>query len=299
MKAILTTSLLATAMVATSYSQSLIYESFSQDTSGGTALSGKAGGTGLSGNWGSSGTNDILSFTTLDYGDLQNSGGELRMDVGAGNDAFVSTSSVLADNDLLDDGATLWFSFIIEKSGVGGNTNAKGGFAFGTDRIDGAFNGTNMTNSGNGLGLQLLGSNISAASWQGGGNFNSTGATLDTNGGAPGGGFTADTTYFLVGRIDWGATAGDDETITIYNPSTSGLALPASFSTATMSGVDQTLFDTISMTHRNDGEDNVFYDEIRFGASYADVSPVPEPGSFALLGGLLALTSVMLRRRRS
>ena len=39
-------------------------------------------------------------------------------------------------------------------------------------------------------------------------------------------------------------------------------------------------------------------DEIRFGTSFADVVPVPEPSAFALLSGFLGLTWVMLRRRR-
>jgi hypothetical protein len=274
-------------LLGASHGALIIKESFSQDTSGGTGLSGKAGGTGLSGNWSTNNTNNIISPTTIGYGDLSNAGGELQMTASGGTDAFVSTSSALFDAGLLADGATLWFSFMHEKTGVGGNTNSKGGFAFGTDRIDGAFNGTNMTNSGNGLGLQLLGSNVSAASWAGGGNFNSTGAL---------GTLAADTSYFFVGRIEWGATAGDVETITLYNPSTSSLGtLGAAISTTTMAGVDQTLFDTISMTTRDAAEGIVKYDEIRFGSSYAFVSPIPEP-SAALLGaiGFIAL----LRRRR-
>ena len=63
----------------------------------------------------------------------------------------------------------------------------------------------------------------------------------------------------------------------------------------TMTGVNQTLFDTISMQQRNSGSAQI-YDEIRFGASFADVVvAVPEPRA-ALLGGLGLLA--LLRRRR-
>jgi len=46
-------------------------------------------------------------------------------------------------------------------------------------------------------------------------------------------------------------------------------------------------------THQSLG--TITYDEIRFGATFADVSPVPEP-SAALLGALGVLA--LLRRRR-
>jgi len=281
----LTTAALLTGLSA--QGAPLIYESFSQDTSGGTSLNGKTAGTGLSGSWTDDQTVDIINPTTLSYGDLQNAGGEVQVTVGSGTDAFVSTSSVLGDNNLLDDGATVWFSFMLGTDGnTGGGTNSKGGFAFSTDNLAAAFNGTNMTNSGNGLGLQILADNVGAATWNGGGNFNSTGSTIAAG---------QNSSLFLVGKIEWGATAGDDETITIYNPSTSDLnTLGSAISTATMSGVDQTAFDTISMTHRNSDEGVVRYDEIRFGATYEDVSPVPEPGSLALLG----LGGLLIARRR-
>ena len=280
--------IITAGLLGASHGALVIDESFSQDNSVSTSLGGKTAGTGLTGTWSTNSTVDIITPTTITYGDLDNAGGEVQMTAGGGTDAYVTTSSALSDAGLLADGATLWFSFMHEKTGVGGNTNSKGGFAFGTDQIDGAFNGTNMTNSGNGLGLQLLGSNVSAASWAGGGNFFSTGAL---------GTLAADTSYFFVGRIDWGATVGDVETITIYDPSTSSLGtLGSAFSTTTMAGVDQTLFDTISMTTRDSGEGIVKYDEIRFGSDYASVSPIPEP-SAALLGGLGVL--LLLRRRRS
>ena len=38
-------------------------------------------------------------------------------------------------------------------------------------------------------------------------------------------------------------------------------------------------------------------DEIRIGGSYGDVSPIPEPGTYALVGGALVWVSVMVRRR--
>jgi len=47
-----------------------------------------------------------------------------------------------------------------------------------------------------------------------------------------------------------------------------------------------------------DTSGNADLDELRLGRSFGDVSPIPEPGAFALLAGLTGLVWVMLRRRR-
>jgi MYXO-CTERM domain-containing protein len=95
---------------------------------------------------------------------------------------------------------------------------------------------------------------------------------------------------FVVGRITWGATASDDDVIDIFLPDTN-LNLGSVHSTLTVD-VDQSGYDTISFARG----DKVVMDEIRFGASYADVSPIPEPSAAALAGLLFGLG--LLRRRR-
>lgn len=267
---------------ATSAPAALIYESFGQLAGN---LNGQAGGAGLN-TWSDVGTVTIEPQGSLTYGNLLNSGGQARVVHSAGTDAFVTTTSVLADNNLLDDGATLWFSYVFRKD-TGGGSNEKGGFAFGTERLDGAFNGTNMINSGNGLGVITNNTSLSAASWSGGGN-GSTGGSH---------GLTYGDAVFVVGKIDWGVDGLADEQITLYTPSLTDLGTLGSGVTQTLSAVDQSLFDTISFTQRNSGGTDQFYDEIRFGSTYADVSPViPEPAA-AMLGSLGAL--LLLRRRRS
>ena len=289
MKKIITTSLIAASLAAFATSANgaaLIYEPFAQDTSGGTdtALAGKAGGTGLN-TWAEDGSSSDIQPEGLSYGNLQHTGGELNM-IGNNHDAYVTTTSAIGDAGLLDDGATLWFSFMYSKTNSNGG-NEKGSFSFGSERIDSAYNGSNMINGGNAIGAYIAeGGTAQAASWNGDGNFSGgTGSAATAN----------DTSYMIVGQINWGATLSDDEMITLYFQDTSNLGtLSSSISTRSMTGVDQTQFDTISMgTHQSLG--TITYDEIRFGATFADVSTVPEP-SAALLGALGVLA--LLRRRR-
>ncbi|MEM9345297.1 MAG: PEP-CTERM sorting domain-containing protein [Planctomycetota bacterium] len=268
--------------------ESLIYEPFDQDFSSDANLNGKSGGIGLN-TWSDNGT--VVGIPqTLNYGDLANEGSQIRLNNGGGTDAWVTTTSVLADNDLLDDGAELWFSYMYLKPN-GGGSNEKGGFAFGTDRLDGAFNGQNMIDGGNGLGLAYNNFSLSAASWSGGGDAN-FGQSFNIG--------SYGNSILVVGKIEWGATNTDDETITVYFPSTTDLGTLGPSFVQTLTAVDQSLFDTISMTLRNApfGGDVVvngqFYDEIRFGATLEDVTPVPEPGALALL----ALGGMLVVRRR-
>jgi len=105
---------------------------------------------------------------------------------------------------------------------------------------------------------------------------------------------TTGTTYLIVGHAQWGADGTADDTVTLYLPSTDltlGTAVAQS-----VGKVDQSTFDLINTNHGNGLEST--WDEIRVGASYADVSPVPEPSAFALLAGFTGLVWVMLRRRR-
>ena len=277
---------LALASVSSVNAAALIYEPFSQ--AAGT-LNGKASGTGLSGNWSSTtGTSgvDVVDPPTLTYGDLVNSGGQANVLVSTGNFASVTTTTALATAGLLNDGATLWFSYVFQKTANGGS-NEQSGFAFGTDRVNPAFNGLNMQNSGFGLGVFTNSSNVSASSWTGGTRTGGGSVSLEALSSAT----------LVIGKIVWGATAGDNETLTLYTrtltdfvtePTTGG-------GVRAVAGFDQTALNTISFGQRNSGGVHT-YDEIRFGATYADVSPaVPEP-STALLGALGALA--LLRRRR-
>ena len=270
----------------------LIYESFSQAAGD---LNGKAAGTGLSGNWATNNTAlDVVNPPTLSYGDLSNSGGQANMVNNAGIWASVTTTTALSDAGLLDDGATLWFSYVFKKDAHGGS-NEHSGFAFASERVNPAFSGLNLSAAGYGLGVYTNGNTVSATSWS-----NSTARTAGTGTAAlqdstpetpanDGFGIT-----LVIGKIVWGI---ENESLTVYTRALDDLATAPTTggSTRTVAGFDQkTLLDTISFGQRNSGGTH-YYDEIRFGATFADVAPIPEPRA-ALLGvlGLLAL----LRRRR-
>jgi hypothetical protein len=100
---------------------------------------------------------------------------------------------------------------------------------------------------------------VSVASWNGGASSNGGGLSFDYS-----------TPVFIVGKIEWGATAGDDETITLYTPSTTDLGTLGTGVSKTAAGFDQTALDTVSFSQRNSGGTYSF-DEIRFGATYESV----------------------------
>jgi len=81
----------------------------------------------------------------------------------------------------------------------------------------------------------------------------------------------------IVGRFTWG-TASDK--IDIWTADTS-LNLTVASTRTTVTNYDQTLFDTILIGSKASGTDLHLFDEIRFGATQADVLPVPEPSSAA------------------
>jgi hypothetical protein len=185
--------------------------------------------------------------------------------------ANATLTSALADSDLLDDGATMWFSVVINKSNDGG-ANEHGGFALGTAPVRAAFNGERM--SGYGVGFELENTIITPGTWDGDAD-NETGISKGSSIGI--GDLPA--TIFVVGQIEWGATAGDEETITIYTPPLTNLTNLGEGQSATVGGFDQSALNILSMTQRNSGGTHT-YDEIRFGASLEDVTsggPVQGP----------------------
>ena len=188
---------------------------------------------------------------------------------------------------LTADGSTIWFSVLMRDRtfagryenaalvlGAGAFTNAgskpvtmAGGEAFGV-----AFDGSNnpVTNS----------LDVHAIAIDDGATTLSTGFIEDPTSGE-------NITYLIAGKIEW-ASAGNDDTLSLYDITDVSAALPAPFATMT-ADLDQSAFDTVAIGSQQIG----IFDEIRFGNSYADVV-VPEPGTM----GLLALGGLALLRRR-
>lgn len=259
-----------------------IYEGFNYTD--GEALGGQSGGTGLNA-WTETdaGATVVNPPTNLNTGELQVSGGEITSS--PNNEANVTIDADISAN--LADNTSLWFSIVL--GGDLGGSNFHGGFALGNSILTDSFNGINS--SGDAVGVYIRG-NFDATSWNAGsrdGQSNSGGLALAASGAA----------NLLVGRFDWGAAS---DTLTLWNvtdlsniPDEATLTAGASNSHTTAVNLDQTTFDTISYSLRDNGTPQ-FMDEIRFGASYADVAPIPEPAA-AFLGGIGAL--LLLRRRRA
>lgn len=277
----------------------VIYEPFAYS---GTLAGNGGAETGLTGTW--TANNTAIGSGSLAWGDLEVGGNKLGPTSG-GQNLFTGARSVsasaLSTSGLLNDGTELWFS-VLMGYGVGGNrTNSRLAFVLGTDSLNGAnfrYNYTVLGATGLGVTLgrfsaingKIVATQIRDTTF---GNSGFAGNVFGNEGAAilPGANTNEDFS-FVVGRITWGALS---DTIDIFLPD-SDLNLGAIHSSLTVN-VDQSGYDTISMARG----DVMVMDEIRFGASFADVSPVPasvvipEP-STALLGALGALA--FLRRRR-
>ncbi|QTN33035.1 hypothetical protein HZ994_12150 [Akkermansiaceae bacterium] len=266
----------------------VIYESFTFPDAD-TSLTGNPGGTGLSGNWTAGG--GWIESTPMTYGSLETSGDSSRVN-GGWQSAQIGATSSAAYSALLANSAELWFSMIMEFN----SDNNRSIFAL-TDIGLAAANG-DLNTGGVGIGFGLAANETFYANvWSDdlngnvGSNFNfapDNNVTTTLNTGLSG---SMSNTYFLVGRVQWGATSTDNDTVSLYMPGTDlVLGAPVSISSGVIA--DQSGLDLLGFIN---GANYVRYDEIRVGASYADVSPIPEP-SAAFLGGLGTL--LLLRRRR-
>ncbi|HKK18426.1 MAG TPA: hypothetical protein VJ952_07065 [Opitutales bacterium] len=291
-------SLAGLALVGASLNaQTVIYEGFADSDS---SLDGNTTGSGLTGNWSAGSGSTIVADQP--FGNLDTSGNASQHATNNWDNptAAIDSTALNANptDGLLRDGGEMWFSLTYNGALFDGQTNSVyHRFAFGIG--DGGFgsNGDLATTGDQAIGFGVSGTNLYGGLWE-----TENWGSNSLNGGAPAtdDGTIAATslndgqTYFIVGHVQWGATSGANDTLSIYLP---GTDLSLGSAVASSTGVlSQDSFDTLAFHSGNQFISII--DEVRVGASYADVSPVPEPSSFGLIAGFLGLTWVMLRRRR-
>jgi hypothetical protein len=106
--------------------------------------------------------------------------------------------------------------------------------------------------------------------------------------------FDVGTTYFLVGSYNL-----DDKTSSLWlTPASNTFGLSAPAATLTASG--GTAMTTISqfLIRGTTGSPAMTMDELRIGTTWASVTAIPEPSTYAAIAGVLALGLALWHRRR-
>ena len=274
------------AMIAApAAAQAVIHEPFADanfdDAEPDTSLGANAGGTGLTGNWTVSNA-DFQKAANLTYGSLATSGSSINTSTvsGAGwSNAEVGVDITPAYTALLADGGEMWFSIVYRPS-LNGTIVSRFAMAL-TDVGIGTNGDLDAGGTGIGFGHALNGvlyskvwttndwapsNNLQAAP----DNFVSGETTL-----------VADTTYLIVGRVQWGADGSSNDIVTLYLPGTDlTLGEPVAVSQGI---VNQSGFDAIGISNLQNS--SVTFDEIRIGATSADVLVIGEEsaGDFSVV----------------
>ena len=267
----------------------VIYEDFTFPD-GDTALAGNAGGTGLSGNW--TAPVGAIETTNLTFGSLSTSGSATVATGWNTGSPYVGIGGTTL-NGLTGDSGELWMSLLYQAPTTGSIRFTVG---IGDTYVTTNGNLNSSVTDAQAIGFSIPFNNKAyPVMWEtnnyDGGNVQNAPAGLASGSGLA---IARDgATHMFVLHAQWGADGVTNDTLTLYTPGTD-LVLGSAIST--YEGiVSQDSFDTLFFS----ADQSVgVLDEIRVGASYADVSPVPEPSAFALLAGFTGLVWVMLRRRR-
>jgi hypothetical protein len=267
--------------------QLLTYEGFNYSPN--QTLDDLNGGTGWHEAWDSQNNNtqyQVSSTTQLTYGSLQTTGNYTNGGGGfdnTGRRVATSFGSVwdnagrVSDpwtNQYLDQGV-VWGSFLLRRDADVPNW----------DPLSVAFHRNNTpwnnTSANESLRIQAVGSQFQATSYNNG-NF----ANIATSN-------LGDTLLFVI-KWELSLTAGQNNIYLWVNPNQStfgGADLHTNTATWSATGLDtdEARWKSFSF-HSGHTTSATSLDEIRFGTSYASVTPIPEPSTYALIGlGLAAL----------
>jgi hypothetical protein len=243
------------------FGQATVYDPFSGSTGG---INGTGGGSGFGGNY--SGAGNVVS-PGLTYPGLSSTGNAFST-AGNNNGAFRNLGAPINT-----DAGTIFVSFLTAPTGTPAPDYAGLSFFSGGQSTEELFLGKPFQASNYGF-------DVSGVT---GGALNSPTAPVTT------------ATSLLVYRLNFTPSG---ETIDFYANPTPGQPLPAT-PTLTFAIPEGALADTLTSIRLQSGEGAggatpFLFDELRGGGSFADVTPVPEPVSLAVL----ALAGVLVLRRR-
>jgi hypothetical protein len=267
----------------------LVYEGF--DYPDATSLRTQTGGSGWSGAWTNTGnatetaTNPGLTYPNLTVlGNKATLNGQQTTSTN-GNNAFLLRD---LSQTFGTDGTTVWLSFIGQRTG---NKSAGGtGQPLNYQRVY-ALSLFNSTTEQASIG-EL--SNDPADAWS----LNPDLTLVSASSHTP---VPIDSQAFLLARIDF-VGAGTDKAYLWVNPDLS-LGEPA-IDTAAATATDELTFTRLRMTvggSQNSGATLAaagLFDEIRIGDTFADVAPVPEPGSVVTALAIVCAAAGARRHRR-
>jgi hypothetical protein len=268
----------------------LTYEGFGDYTTNGP-VHGLNGGQGWNGGWvvqNNSNNYPIASSGPLTFGPLVTSANHRYLYGGyqwfsVGRELDISANGPWASKSYVSGGfinnKVLWFSMLAQI-----NTTAEVNFTF--------TNSVTTWNPGENGNVRIR---TTGGNWE----LGTVGATNFSNAGTR----NNNTTYFVVGRFHLNNTASTFHlwvrSMSDPNPlNLGGPDLNVNTANASLTGLDAATvgFRNFSINVNTDVTSIAKIDEIRFGETFADVSPIPEPSTYALLAaGLGAL--VWLRRR--
>lgn len=259
----------------------IAYEGLDYSAGSGNLLNA-SGGTGWTGGWSSFATDPF--FNTIDSGSLSYTDNGAASLITSGNSATISSANTTSPNFERDlsstltptDGSSLWISFLGRGSG---------GSSMGFTLVDGSTDlilfGNSQTN--NVWGIRQI---------SGGSGFNSTGVTMTDSVG------TLGDTFMVVAKISF--KSGADTVELFINPESLGGAEPTSGTS--LGYATQELVNIASVSsvrvQVSTVQQKFSFDEIRIGNSYADVTPVPESSSTALLFASLVGLWILSKRFR-